>query len=412
MAEEKSLIAITGGRLIDGTGADPVENATVAIDGSKISAVGRRLAIPKGARVLDVAGKTVMPGLINAHMHLAGGRSGTGPSPYRPREVAVFKAAEDARQCLASGFTTVKDCGGRNAVFLKQAVAEGVLTGLPRILAACCLMSQTNGPLDRGPSAPGSRDARQNNEAEGLICDGVDECIKAVRYSLRLGADFIKAFASFNFFHPGAASASGVVFSIEELQAFVKTAAQVGKYVTVHSQNCQSSKNAVLAGVKTIDHGSRTDEEVVALGKSRGTIFVSTLAYLRVMLDQRGPGQPSAMIQEEWDRSVEAYSRMHDAGAVLATGTDSFGDSAEGSLEIELLVKHCGFSPMEAIVAATKNAGEACFMGDRIGTIETGKLADIIVVDGDPLAEVKILQDVNRIRMVMLEGTVCVDRGL
>ena len=412
MPEDRSITAITGGRLIDGTGSDPVENATVLIEGSKITAVGKRLAIPKGAKVMDVSGKTVMPGLINSHMHFAGGRSATGPSPYRPREVAMFKAADDAKQCLAAGFTTVKDCGGRNAVFLKQAVAEGVLTGLPRIVAACCLMSQTNGPLDRAPSAPGSRDARQNNEAEGLICDGVDECIKAVRYSLRLGADFIKAFASFNFFHPGAASASGVVFTLEELQAFVKTAAQVGKYVTVHSQNCQASKNAVLAGVKTIDHGSRSDDEVVALGKARGAVFVSTLAYLRVMLDQRGPAQASAMIQEEWDRSVEAYCRIHDTGAALAAGTDSFGDATEGALEIELLVKHCGFTPMEAIVAATKNGGEACFMGDKIGTIEMGKLADIIVVDGDPLAEIKLLQDVNRIKMVMLEGTVCVDRGL
>ena len=415
MPEETGITAITGGRLIDGTGADPIENATVIVEGSSIRAVGKRLEIPRGARVLDVPGKTVMPGLINSHMHLSGGSSGTGPSPYRPREVAMFKAASDARQCLAAGFTTVKDCGGRNAPFLKQAVREGVLTGLPRIVAACCLMSQTNGSLDRSPGAPGSRDARQNNEAEGLICDGVDECAKAVRYALRLGADFIKAFASGGFHQPDIASPSGVEFSLEELGAFVKTAAQVGKYVTVHSQNCQGSKNAVLAGVKTIDHASRSDDEVVALGKSRGAIFVSTLAYLRVMLDDRRPGRPpqgSFMLQHEWDSSVQAYRRMHDAGAVLAAGTDSFGDPRLGALEMELLVKHCGFSPMEAIVAATKNAGAACFMADRIGTVEAGKLADIIVVEGDPLAEIGLLQDVNKIKMVILEGTVCVDRGL
>jgi imidazolonepropionase-like amidohydrolase len=415
MPEEKSITAITGGRLIDGTSADPVENATVIIEGSKIRAVGKRLAIPKGAKVLDVSGKTVMPGLINSHMHFQGGTSGTGPSPYRPRELAVIKAADDAKHFLTSGFTTVKDCGGRNAVFLKQAVAEGILTGLPRIVAACCLMSQTNGPLDRPPSAPGSRDARQNDQAEGLICDGVDECIKAVRYSLRLGADFIKAFASMNFFQPDAASLSGVVFSLEELGAFVKTAAQVGKFVTVHSQNCQGSKNAILAGVKTIDHASRSDDEVVALGKTRGAIFVSTLAYLRVMLDDRRPGGPfraSAMIQDEWDTSVEAYKKIHDAGAVLAAGTDSFGDPTLGALEMELLVKYCGFTPMEAIVAATRNGAEACFMGNKTGTIETGKSADIIVVDGDPLADIKILQDVDKIKIVVLEGSICVDRGL
>jgi imidazolonepropionase-like amidohydrolase len=411
MSEEKKITAITSGRLIDGTGADPVENATVIIEGSTIKEVGKGLDIPKSATVLDVSGKTVMPGMINAHLHLAGGSNPTGPSPYRPREVSMFQSAEDAKQILASGITTVKDCAGRNAPFLKQAVREGVLKGLPRIVAACCALTRTNGPLDNPPSVWRSRDARENNEAEALVCDGVDECIKAARYSMRLGADFIKVFASFNFFHPGATSLSGVVFSLEELEAIVKTAAQVGKFVTVHSQNCYSSKDCVLAGIKTIDHGSRSDEEVVALGKERGTIFVSTLAYLRVMLDERPPGA-AMMIQEEWDRSVEAYSMMHDMGAIVAAGTDSFGDAKEGAMEIELLNKYCGFTPMEAIVAATKRGAEACFIGDKTGTIEIGKAADIIVVDGDPLAEVKILQDVDKIKIVMLEGDICIDRGL
>ena len=411
MSEEKKIMAITGGRLIDGTGADPIENATVIIEGSTIREVGKALDIPKSATVLEISGKTVMPGMINAHMHLSGGSNPTGPSPYRPREVSMFQSAEDAKKCLASGITTVKDCAGRNAPFLKQAVREGVLTGLPRIVAACCALTRTNGPLDNPPSAWKSRDARQNNEAEALVCDGVDECIKATRYSMRLGADFIKVFASFNFFHPGADTLTGVVFTLEELETIVKTAAKVGKYVTVHSQNRYSSKDCVLAGIKTIDHGSRSDEEVVTLGKEHNTIFVSTLAYLRVMLDARPPGA-AAMIEEEWDRSVEAYTMMHDAGAIVAAGTDSFGDARECALEIELLNKHCNFTPMEAIVAATKRGAEACFIGDKTGTIETGKAADIIVVDGDPLAEVKILQDMEKIKIVMLEGNICIDRGL
>ncbi len=412
MSEEKKITAITNGRLIDGTGADPVNNATVIIEGSTIKKVEKRQEIPKGAAVLDVSGKTVMPGLINAHLHLAGGASGTGPSPYRPREVAMFKAADDAKIMLASGFTTVKDCAGRNAPFLKQAVKEGVLTGLPRIVAACCVLSQTGGPQDQASKGGKSRDARENDEAEFLICDGVDECVKASRYSLRLGADFIKVFASLNYFHPNHDSPSGVTFSMEEMEAFVKTAAQVGKFVTVHSQNRHSSKLAILAGVKTIDHASGSDDEVVSLGKTHGSIFVSTLAYLRVMLDGKLASQASAMIQKEWDVSVEAYRKMHDAGVVLAAGTDSFGDTREGAMEIELLTKYCSFTPMEAIVAATKRGAEACFMGDKTGTIETGKYADIIVVDGDPLSNIKILQDVNKIKIVMLEGDICVDRGL
>ena len=228
---------------------------------------------------------------------------------------------------------------------------------------------------------------------------------------MRLGADFIKVFASLNFFHPGATTLTGVVFTLEELETIVKTAGKVGKYVSVHSQNRVSSKDCVLAGIKTIDHGSRSDEEIVTLGKERGTIFTSTLAYLRVMLDARPPGA-AAMIEEEWDRSVESYTMMHDMGAVVAAGTDSFGDAGECALEIELLNKYCNFTPMEAIVASTKRGAEACFIGDNTGTVEAGKLADIIVVDGDPLTDVKILQDVDKIKIVMLEGNVCIDRGL
>lgn len=346
-------------------------------------------------------------------MHLAGGHSGTSPAdPNRPRELTVMKAADDAKRILASGITTVKDCGGRNAVLLKQAIAEGIVTGLPRIVAACFLMSQTNGQLDRYPRPYCSGDARQNPQAEGLICDGVDECIKAARYSMRYGADFIKVLASGSFFQPDIASPSGVEFSLEELETFVKTAAQIGKYVTVHSQNCQSSKNAILAGVKTIDHASRSDDEVVLLAKKHGAIFVSTLAYLRPMLDRGGPPQFSERLKDEWNASVDIYKKIHDAGAVLAVGTDSFGDPQMCALEMELLIDNCNFTPMQAIVAATKNGAQACFIGDQTGTIETGKSADIIIVDGDPLADIKILQDVHKIKLVMLDGAICINRGL
>jgi imidazolonepropionase-like amidohydrolase len=413
MAEEKSIAVIANGRLIDGTGADPIENATVVIEGSKIRAVGKRIVIPKGARVLDVSGKTVMPGLINSHLHFKGGRDGTlPPMPNLPRELTMVRTADDARRNLTAGFTTVKDCGGRNAVFLKQAIAEGLVTGFPRIVAAGYLMSHTNGMLDKPPHPRVSGDVRKNVEEDALICGGTDGCLKAARYSLRYGADFFKVLASGSFFQPNIGSPNGVEFSLEELEAFVKIAAQAGKFVSVHSQNCQSSKNAILAGVKTIDHASRSDDEVVALGKSHGAIFVSTLSYLRLMLDSDRPPQALARLQDEWDTSIEVYKMVHDAGAVLALGTDSFGDSQMGALEMELLVKNCGFTPMQVITAVTKNGAEACFMGDKTGTIEKGKFADIIVVDGDPLADIKIFQEVNKIKMVMLEGTICVNRGL
>ena len=297
-------------------------------------------------------------------------------------------------------------------MFLKQAIAESMVTGFPRIVAAGYVISHTNGMLDKPPLPQVSGNMWKNVEEDALICGGIDGCIKTARYSLRHGADFIKVLASGSFFQPNIASPGGAEFSLEELEVFVKTAAQSGKFVSVHSQNCQSSKNAILAGVKTIDHASRSDEEVVALGKSRRAIFVSTLSFLRLMIESDLSPQALARLKDEWNTSIEVYKMIHDAGAVLALGTDSFGDSQMGALEMELLVKNCGFTPMQIITATTKNGAEACFIDDQTGTLEQGKFADIIVVDGDPLADIKIFQDVDKIKMVILEGTICVNRGL
>lgn len=174
-----------------------------------------------------------------------------------------------------------------------------------------------------------------------------------------------------------------------------------------------SQKNAILAGVKTVDHASRTDDETIELAKKHGVIFVSTLAFIRPTLDRPGaPPQLVARYQDEWDESVDAYKRMLKAGAILAIGTDGGDARTKSAVEIELLVKYCDFTPMEAIVAATRNGAMACFLGDKTGTIEAGKFADIIVVDGDPLADISILQDIEKIKLVMLEGKVEHNRGL
>jgi imidazolonepropionase-like amidohydrolase len=287
-----------------------------------------------------------------------------------------------------------------------------MVTGFPRIVPAGYVISHTNGMLDKPPRPFVSGNMWRHVEEDALICGDAEGCLKAARYSLRHGGDFIKVLASGSFFQPNIASPEGAEFSQQELEVIVKTAAKAGKFVSVHSQNCQSSKNAILAGVKTIDHASRSDEEVVALGKSRGAIFVTTLSFLQHMLERDLPLPALARLKDEWDSSVEVYKMVHDAGAILAVGTDSFGDSQMGALEMELLVKHCGFTPMQVIRAATKNGAEACFVGDKTGTIQKGKFADIIVIDGDPLADIKIFQDIDKVKMVMLEGTICINRGL
>jgi len=434
---EVEVKVIKGGRLIDGTGAEAIEGTTVIIEGSKIKAVGKGIEIPRGAKVIDATGKTVMPGLIDSHMHFYGFQAGGGgfEGAARPRELALIKAIQDAKNLLAAGFTMARDPCNILAVFLKTAVAEGSLSGIPRIVAAGYPISQTGGNVDTffyPPECADVRTSRHTSILQGanLQCDGVDECIKATRYAIRHGADFIKAFAT-GLWGERPSYPYEFHFSVNELKAIVETAAAVGKTVTVHSTNSTGTKNAIIAGVQSIEHAFETNDEVIALAKEHGTIFVSTLTIGEVQMQvepQRVPMGfgyilPLEQVKAELEvvkktqvMAYDSYSRIHKAGLVLAAGTDSNAtpglELGKDAKELELLVKYCDFTPMEAIVAATKNGAMACFMGDKIGTVEPGKFADIIVVDGDPLADIKLLQDVERIKMVMLEGKVEVDRGL
>jgi len=419
---ELEVKVIKGGQLIDGTGAEPIEGATVLIEGSKIKAVGKDIEVPKGARVIDATGKTVMPGLIDSHVHILGMKTNSFhlEGIIRPRELGLIKAIDDCKDLLAAGFTTAKDCGGTNAVFLKKAVAEGTLSGLPRIIAAGYILSQTFGHGDTHYFPPECVDARTSKHGGmSLLCDGVDECIKATRYTLRFGSDFIKVMTT-----GGVVSErdkpSDVQFNLDEIKAIVQTAAQVGKFVTTHCQNSKGSMNSILGGIKTIEHANETSDEVIALAKEHGTIFVSTLAPIRASLDRGAElGMQPWIIEKaktQWDLQLDSYKRIRKSGAILASATDYMGSPlmpfGKNAIELELLVKYADFTPMDAIVAATKNGAMACFMGDKTGTIESGKFADIIVVDGNPLADIKLLQNAERIKMVMLEGKIEVERGL
>jgi len=420
---EVEIKAIKGGRLIDGTGTEPIEGATVLIEGSKIKAVGKALEIPKGAKVIDATGKTVMPGLIDSHIHISGMKTNAFHVEriIRPRELSLIKAIYDTKDLLAAGFTTGKCCAGSNAVFLKKAVAEGTITGLPRIVAAGYSLSQTYGHGDTHYFPPECVDVRtsRHGNAGSLICDGVAECIKATRYALRFGADFIKICNTGGVLSERDFPAD-VQFNLDEIKAIVQTAAQVGKFVTAHSQNSRGSKNAILGGVKTLEHGNETSDEVIALAKENGVIFTSTLAIPRAIIDHGAEVGIApwgiAKAKTQWDLMCDSYKRIRKAGATMAVGTDYSGSPlmplGKNAIELELLVKYADFTPMETIVAATKNGAVACFMGDKTGTIEAGKFADIIVVDGNPLADIKLLQDVDKIKIVMLEGKVEVDRGL
>ena len=419
---KRKIIVIKGGSLIDGTGEKPKRNSVVVVEGKRIKAVGKEgeVKIPRKAKKseIDASGETVMPGLIDSHLHLIGLKTDRilEEMLVRPEQLGLIKSVYDAVDLLEAGFTTVKDCGGFG-IYLKRAIAEGTMRG-PRILSAGYTLSQTAGHGDTHYIPVEWVDARGSKKGMSLLCDGVSECIKAARYALRQGADFIKIMAS-----------GGVMsmvdrpehtqFTLEELRAIVEEARHVGKFVTAHCQGTEAMKNCIETGVKTIDHAFYPDDEVIRMAKKRGdVVFVPTLSIAwRIVSEGEEAGYPPWAVakgKEVWEIMKKNIARLYRAGLTIASATDFCGSPllkhGDNAMELELLVKHCGFKPMDAIVAATRNGAKACGLEKEIGTIEKGKLADIIIVEGNPLKDIKVLQDKRKIKMVMKEGKIEAER--
>jgi imidazolonepropionase-like amidohydrolase len=421
---KRKVTVIKGGNLIDGTGAKSKKNSLVVIEGARITAVGEEgeVKIPKGDKKteVDAFGKTVMPGLIDSHLHLIGMKTDRFIEEQfvRPPQLGLIKSVYDAIDLLEAGFTTVKDCGGFG-IYLKRAIAEGTTRG-PRILSAGYTLSQTAGHGDTHFIPVEFVEARVSKRGMSLLCDGVAECIKAARYALREGADFIKVMAS-----------GGVMsmvdrpehtqFTLEELKAIVEEARHVRKFVTAHCQGTEAMKNCIITGVKTIDHAFYPDDEVIEMAKKReDVVFVPTLSInWRIVTEGEKAGYPLWAVQkgkEVWEITKKNIARLYKAGLTIASATDFCGSpllkQGDNAMELELLVKHCGFKPIDAIVAATRNGAKACGLENEVGTIEKGKLADIMIVDGDPLEDIRVLQDKKRIKMVMKEGKIEARRGI
>ena len=409
-------IALVNGFLIDGSGSPPVDRAVVVVENGRISAVGPagEVEVPSDAEVIDVGGMTIMPGLIDAHMHFMGTRTHRLEEYFViPEQVRLLRCVRDAEALLEAGFTTVKDCGGTNGLYLKMAIKEGSVRG-PRVLAAGHVLSQTfgHGDIHFLP-------IEWVRQKIPTICDGVDECRRAARYALREGADFIKICAT-----------GGVLsmrdrpehtqFSFDEIRAIVEEARKVGTFVSAHAQGTEGIKIAIAAGVKTIDHGIYLDEEAIRMMKERGVILVPTLSIAYQIVTK---GKEAGIIEwgvrkatEAFEHHLKSVKMAYEAGVKIATGTD-FGSPplwkmGTNAMELELLVEKAGFKPIDAIVSATKIAAEACGLADKIGTIEAGNMADIIVVNGNPLEDIKVLRKVDNIRLVMKEGKIEVNRGV
>jgi imidazolonepropionase-like amidohydrolase len=401
-------LAITNATLIDGTGADPVRGATLLIEGERIERVGKGLEPPRGADVIDAGGRTVMPGLIDAHVHFMSRPSSMQERALQPLSLTLFLAAKHAKDTLDGGVTTVRDAGGTPQGF-KMAVERGLIPG-PRMRIAVGALSQTGGHGD-GTMPAGFRMRNQSPEWPETVVDGPEEVRKATRALLRAGADFIKLHATGGVMSPSD-EPGHTQFSPEEIAVMVRTAAAAGKTCMAHAQGTQGIENAVLAGVESIEHGIWLDDEVIAEMKRRGAFLVPTLVAPLWVL-RREERQPGSVLPQSLRKTKEviedhkrSFGRAVEAGVRIAMGTDSgVGEHGANAEELQLMVE-AGMTPMQAIVASTRTAAECVHMAADVGTLEPGKYADLLIVDGDPLASIAVLQQRERLALVMKGGKV------
>jgi len=403
------VIAIKCGLLIDGNGGEPITDAVLLVEDGEIIGVGAasEVTVPPGADALDATGKTVMPGLFDCHDHISHLTMSIEKRLFTPQTVGIFQTAEMMKRTLEAGFTTIRDPGTLMDVGFREAVERGLVPG-PRLVIAGSL-GQTGGHFDHYYPA-----GVELHFYPTEMCDGLPDVRKAVRKVLRTGVDFIKVCTTGGVASP-ADDPEYTEWTLEELKVIVYEASARGRAVMAHAEGNQGIKNAIRAGVWTVEHGSYLDDEAIQMFLDTGTYLVPTLTVVEAIVErgeEMGLSPVSlAKIEKVWKVHNESFAKAAAAGVKIAAGTDSISGDMHGdnARELELLVKY-GLTPMQAIVAATRTSSEACRVDDKVGTLEPGKLADLLVVDGNPLDDITILRDKSRILVVMKEGGIAVDR--
>jgi imidazolonepropionase-like amidohydrolase len=405
-------VAVVADRLIDGTGRDPVEQAVVIWEEGRLTAVGARAAIriPSEAEVIEDHDWTVLPGLMDLHVHLGMQAGVNFPRILMtPRSLALLYAVPNCAATLQAGFTTVRDAGLTPAG-VRLAVERGLFPG-PRLAVAVSILGQTGGHADPFMPCGVGLDMGSGLDVPAGVVDGVEDIRHRVREVLRNGADWIKLCTS-----GGVLSASdtpdAAQLTVEEIATAVYEARAQGKACMAHAMSAQGIKNALVAGVKTIEHGCFLDEEGIALIKQRGATLVPTLVAPRDVIRnaEKDPGSiPKPMVQkarETVERHAAAFRAAVEAGVEIAMGTDSgVGEHGRNGQEIALMVEN-GMAPMRALQATTRTPARILGQADRLGTLEPGKLADLVAVRGDPLAEIGLFNDSGRVELVVKGGEV------
>ncbi|MEC3975019.1 metal-dependent hydrolase family protein [Amycolatopsis sp. H20-H5] len=407
-------LLLTGATLIDGLGGDPVPGATVAVSGDRIAGVGRTATAPADADLVDLSGLTLLPGLIDAHVHI--GHSSEMRAVLN-NELSVAERAADIfrtlRETIDAGFTAVRDCGGIDHGVLRT-VGRGLVPG-PRIWSSASPLVQCGGHGHLGSpfQAPDESFAFRVRglTAVGRISDGRDEVRKAARECFRQGASFLKMAVT-----GGVVSIADTLddtqFSIEEIAVAVEEAKARHTYVTVHAHNIAGIHNAVKAGVECVEHGTGIDEETAALMAAGGAALVPTLAIAKVLtedFEQHGlPPQIRERVGDTMRGMTDGLLAARAAGVPVGSGSDLIGPKQNRrGLEIALKAEILG--AMEAIVSATSVNASIMRVADKIGSVETGKLADLVAVDFDPLANPELFDQPERVVLVVKNGRIVKD---
>ncbi len=406
------MLAITNATIIDGSGNEPYNNGTVLIDGERISAVGPKnvVHIPRDTTdIVDAQGASVLPGLIDSHVHFMLEYPHLIRALATPPSLSLLQVIPRLRATLNAGVTTVRDAGGTPAG-VKMAVERGIIAG-PRMQVAVSLISQTGGHgdghypccLDLGLFGLQLADVPQG------VADGIEEVRKTTREILRAGADWIKLATTGGVLSTADAPTSSQL-TIEEIATAVYEAAAQEKRCMAHAQGTQGIKNALRAGVASIEHGIYLDDEAIDLMRENDAYLVPTLVapiWVAEFAAAHPDILPPVMAQKSYsvmDAHRQSFRRAVEAGINIAMGTDAgVGAHGENGRELQLMVEN-GMTPLQAITASTLHAARLLHLDTQLGTLEVGKLADIILVEGDVTSDINKITKPANVKLVLKGG--------